>query len=566
MRRLLSPIAIGMLLVAGGCAHTADTLPSSAKTSTHVPVTFVIKVPQGATTASVRSPKYISPATQAISVNKQAFDVTPSSPNCATQSAVLLCSFTVDAPNLGPATFSITTYDQPLTSSGATQGNQLSTGSTTATIFAGQQNVVKATLNGVPAHATISIASASLTPPIGRQETAPINLDVRDADGYAIVGTYATPIYFETQGGYSYGLNFYINGSMGNTVYASSDVVQLQYSGHSVTTTTIIGFVGNPQNEVYSATFKPVPAFGPETSIPAADVGTDVVTSDLGQHVWFTEPSKGVLAVASSGSSSLIEIPMPSGGVPQHLTAIMYPYDEVLATESGVADVANVWYYNQMPTGPPGPAVYEHALSSANVGAYQVAAAWPNFASFAVTEGAVGKIAISNSSGVATEYATGAANSSPAGIVSNSSGGYYFTDSGASAIGSFSSNTNTITEYPVPSSGAAPTRMAIDEDWNVWFIEPGVSKVGHFTDPAHITEYPCSGVPVQVVTGQFASAVLTTSGDIDVYENATGNYVVMHPPASSAGPIVGMGFRGDGDAVLLRSNGTTSALQDLFYY
>jgi hypothetical protein len=108
--------------------------------------------------------------------------------------------------------------------------------------------------------------------------------------------------------------------------------------------------------------------------------------------------------------------------------------------------------------------------------------------------------------------------------------------------------------------------MAINQVWDVWFIEPGVSKVGHFTDPAHITEFPCSGVPVQVVTGQFASAVLTSSGDIDVYENATGNYVVMHPPASSAGPIAAMGLRADGDAVLLRSNGTASSLQDLFYY
>jgi virginiamycin B lyase len=560
MRRLLSSIATGMLFAAAACSHTSDSLPSPG---THVPVAFMIKVPQAGAAVSSRRPEYVSPATQAIAINKQAFNITPSSPNCATQNSNLICSFTVDAPNLGPATFTITTYDMPLTSTGATQGNQLSTGSTTATIFAGQQNTVKATLNGVPAHATISIAAADLTPPIGQQETVPVSLDVRDADGYAIVGTYATPIYLEFQGGYSYGVNFYVNGSMNGTVSTSSDVVQLQYSGHNVTSTTIIGFIGNAQNQVYSAAFKPVPGFGPETPIPAANVGTDIVTTDIGQHVWFTEPSKGDLAVSSAGSSSLIEIPMPSGGAPAHLTAIQYPLDEVLTTENGAADFANVWYYNQMPSGPPGPAVYEHPLSSASAGAYQVAAAGPNYASYAVTEGAVGKIAISTSNGI-TEYPTGVPNSSPAGIVWNS-GGYYFADTGANAIGSISSN-NTITEYPLPSSGAAPTRMAINEVWDVWFIEPGVSKVGHFTYPTQITEYPCSGVPVQVVAGQFASAVLTASGDIDVYENATGNYVVVHPPASSAGPIVGMGLRADGDAVLLRSNGTTSALQDLFYY
>lgn len=563
MKRLLSSIVTGMLLATAGCAHTAGHLPP-AKTTLHVPVTFLIKVPKAGAATRPRNPKYISPATQAIAINNQAFNVTPSSPNCTMGSADLLCSFTVDAPTLGVAIFTITTYDMPLTASGATQGNQLSTASTTATIFAGQENVVKATLNGVPAQVTVTIPNASLTPPIGQQETTPVSLDVRDADGYAIVGTYAIPIYLVFQGGYYYGVNFYINGLMGNTVYTSSDIVQMQYSGHNVTRTTIVGFVGNDQHQVYSATFQPVPSFGSETALPAANVGTDVVTTDLGTHVWFTEPSKGVLAVATNGSSSLTEIPMPSGGTPAHLTSIIYPYDEVLTTETGAADFANVWYQNQMPTGPPGPAVYEHPLPSAGVGAYQVAAAAPNYDTYAITEGAVGKIAIGGPTGPVTEYPTGVANSSPAGIVWNSAG-YYFADTGANAIGSVSSS-NTIREYPLPSSGAAPTRMTINGIWDTWFIEPGVSKVGHFTDPTQIQEYPCSGVPVQVVTGGSASAVLTSSGDIDVYENATGKYVVMHPPASSNGPIVGMGLRSDGDAVLLRSNGSTSALQDLFYY
>ena len=562
-RRSLSPIVIGMLLASAGCAHTSNPLPS-VKASAHVPVTFIIKVPTAGTTAASRTPKYISPATQAIAINKQAFNVTPSSPNCTTQNATLVCTFTVDATTLGVATFTITTYDMPLTSSGATQGNQLSTGSTTATIFAGQQNVVKATLNGVPAKVTMNIASTDLTPPIGQTENAPVTFDVRDADGYAIVGTYSTPLYLQFKGGYSYGVGFSVNGNLySSAVNSSSDVVQLQYSGHNVTTTTIVGYFGYPQTQFYSATFQPVPGFGTETSIPAPSVGTDVVATDLGKHVWFTEPSKGDLAVWSTDSSSLIEIPMPSGGVPAHLTAAAYPYDEVFTTETGVNDFANVWYYNQMPNGAPGPAVYEHTLPTANAGSYQVATD-SSGAGMVDTEGALGKIAAYTTNGI-IEYPTGAANSSPAGIVWNSAG-WYFADTGANAIGSFSANNNTITEYPLPTSGAGPTRMAINEIWDVWFIEPGVSKVGHFTYPTQIQEYPCSGVPVQVVTGQFASAVLTASGDIDVYENATGNYVVVHPPASSAGPIVGMGSRGDGDALLLRSNGTSTSLQDLYYY
>lgn len=108
--------------------------------------------------------------------------------------------------------------------------------------------------------------------------------------------------------------------------------------------------------------------------------------------------------------------------------------------------------------------------------------------------------------------------------------------------------------------------MSIDSVWEVWFTEPGVSKVGHFFDPASITELPCSGVPVQVVNGQFATAALMSNGDIDVYNNQSGQCVVAHVPVSSAGPIVAIGLRTDGDAVVLHSNGTTGSIQDFYYY
>lgn len=393
----------------------------------------------------MRGHLYVSPATQAIQINNQAFNVTPSSPNCVAQSTVLTCTFTVDAPNLGPATFGITTYDMPLAANGSVQGNQLSTGSTTATIQAGQANVVKATIYGVPSQVNISIAN--LTPPIGQQETTPLNFDIRDADGYAIVGQYSSPITLYFQGGYSYGLGFIKNGGTSSPsaqIVQSTDVISLTYSGHSVTTTSIVAVVGT--KNVYSATFTPQPSFGSETSVPTSLVGSDIVTTDIGQHVWFTEPAKGRLAVMAAGSSAITEIALPSGGVPTHLTASIYPEDEVYAAESGAAKYAIVQYYNQMPGGAPGPAVYEEPLSSASVGAYQVAAPTSNATSYAITESAVGKIALSSWNGVAgsgqynvTEYPTGVANSSPSGIVWNSAG-YYFADPGANAIGSFSTS------------------------------------------------------------------------------------------------------------------------------
>lgn len=71
---------------------------------------------------------------------------------------------------------------------------------------------------------------------------------------------------------------------------------------------------------------------------------------------------------------------------------------------------------------------------------------------------------------------------------------------------------------------------------------------------------------MQVVAGQFATAALMSNGDIDVYNDQTGQYVVAHAPASSAGAIVAMGIRSEGDAVVLHSNGTTGSIQDFYYY
>jgi hypothetical protein len=99
-------------------------------------VTFKLVIPTKAGAGSAahkRVPAYVSPTT---------------------------CTITITAPT-GTDTFEIDTYDQPNTGSGPCAGNDLSNSSFEATIVAGQNNVITATLGGVPASVTVTPLASS---------------------------------------------------------------------------------------------------------------------------------------------------------------------------------------------------------------------------------------------------------------------------------------------------------------------------------------------------------------------------------------------------------------------
>ncbi|HXW76671.1 MAG TPA: alkaline phosphatase family protein [Candidatus Eremiobacteraceae bacterium] len=181
-------------VIAAGCTGTA---PRSAGPASASPgageygASLTLKIPQRGAQAKKDEKNFLSPATQSvvISINgatPTVANLTPSSPNCtpASGQTPLTCSVPVPAAP-GNATFAISTYDQP---NGA--GNELSTGSVSATISAGQQNTVTATLNGIVK--SIALTLAYPTPPEWTATTSPVVVNAMDADGDTITsGNYA---------------------------------------------------------------------------------------------------------------------------------------------------------------------------------------------------------------------------------------------------------------------------------------------------------------------------------------------------------------------------------------
>src|SRR5581483_10333818 len=113
------------LAVLAGCSggNHATALPPSAgspSSKARVPAVFKIIIPPKSTTSSqTRSPKYISPSTQSISIAVNGNppvvqNITTGGPGCDTPTVIspTTCTVTVNAPP-GNDSFVITTYDQP---------------------------------------------------------------------------------------------------------------------------------------------------------------------------------------------------------------------------------------------------------------------------------------------------------------------------------------------------------------------------------------------------------------------------------------------------------------------
>jgi hypothetical protein len=559
----------------GGALHATPTVSVQ-----HPTAQLFLKVPAAGTTSIRRGRHYVSPATQSIDIatslyglppTDARFNVSPTAPNCSGSTSGTTCTFTIVASAVGQNQFTISTYDQPLSSSGATQGNVLSTGSFSAPIASGTANVVKATLSGVPASATIVLSQPN--PPVGTPATIPLSIAVYDADGYAIVGQYATAVSLEITSDPPASFGFSFNGISGPAMNlgSSNDTtgIALLYSGYDTIAATLSAVTwSNGQVTLGSTSFRPTPTYGSETPIATSLVGSDFTSTQpltaSNPTLWFTEPAKGLLASMVDGSSAITEIAMPSGGTPQHLTTDGYPNYNIGVSESNNT-LAQVNGTNVVET--------PLAFSNAGVNGMWITDYSPP--EYYLAEGARGAIAVVTGSGPSAtqvEYADNVPGSAPAKVIDD--GGVFFTDPGANAIGQLTSS-HTFAWYPRP-SGAAPQDIGVSEivisvNYEravLWFTEPGSSKLATFsTDtPASVTEYACSGVPIAMAVDTYGIVVLTQNGDLDVFTTDTGERSVYTPPSSSAGPIVNVFAAGYGKAVLVRSNGTSSSFQDFRYY
>lgn len=544
--RLCAIAAATALSACSGQAGSVVPAPHTAK------VSFVLEVPR-ATAAGARAPAYISAGTKAVSVNQQTFNATPTTGGCATGANGLQCRFVIDAPLGTNVAFVVTAYDQTLTAGGAAQGNVLSTGTAYATIVEGAANVVQVTLLGTPAHVDLTLADPS--PPIGTAATIPLTFDAKDAAGYSIVGTFSSAIQLSNNG--SGPLQFTVNGSTSPSalIAAASDTVVLEYPGHFVLTTTI---TANLQFAAYgtyigSTVFSPRPGFGPELAVHTSLVGASAWRDESYEHrTWFTEPQKTSLATYPAGGA-ILEIPMPSGRAPQRIDGDPMT---IRWTESG----SGLGWHQSDPNFPT--LVFEHVVSASDVGVYQIGGVDQNIDTF-YTEMTAGKIGKYATNGQVTEYPTGRAGSTPAGMAYADGSSFWFADPGADAIGRVTT-AGGVTWYDVPTSAAHPTEITpSDGNQHWWFTEPGISKIASLDNNGVMHEYASGGVPVAIVANQVGIFVLTADHTIEDYDPQTGTYIVFTPPASANGPAIGIGIGGADAVLVLRSDGTNGSLQDL---
>jgi hypothetical protein len=180
-----------VLTACGGGSSVPHSAASGPTT-----VTFKIDKPLGTSAANRRSPKYISPATTALTIDvKQngssiggypvTAQLTPTSNGCSSTLASTLCQVTLPlAP--GSYTATLTTADANNTT--------LSAQTISFTIVAGQNNVVPLILSGIPyaigvttgGYAVTGSASSGLT--LYGTATQPILVSAFDADGNIIIG------------------------------------------------------------------------------------------------------------------------------------------------------------------------------------------------------------------------------------------------------------------------------------------------------------------------------------------------------------------------------------------
>ena len=155
--------------------------PSAPPASGPASVDISIAVPSATSaSAKTRAPRYVSAATKSAVVSYPGGRQTA---ECTTTCALVL------SVNPGMVPFDVALYDAP----GGT-GHVLSSGSTTASIVAGQPNTLKVAFAGVVAHVTVSLANTTVT--AGTPATIAVNVSAQDAAGYTIVGPdpYAAPI------------------------------------------------------------------------------------------------------------------------------------------------------------------------------------------------------------------------------------------------------------------------------------------------------------------------------------------------------------------------------------
>ena len=260
MKTMRTFAVLGALAFAAGCAGTgqvgspppvnapAPQVASNDATSAQVAgqpdagskgtLTFQISVPKNSNHSSKGS--YVSPGSQGLllvitgraNVTK-AFGLTPHSPGCTKASRSLDCTISLDL-KAGSYTTNLELYDlAPVHGQIPSGAHLLSTAlNIPFSITGGQSTSITPSFQGVPS----AIAVGGFPSTCSAFPATPFSVTVADADAYAIVGTYATPLTL-TDSDTSGATTIATSGKdkpPPNVLLSSSDVATIAWNGNPI--------------------------------------------------------------------------------------------------------------------------------------------------------------------------------------------------------------------------------------------------------------------------------------------------------------------------------------------
>jgi len=315
-------------------AHAAPTPAVSAAPGATAQVTIAITIPSRTANGVTRSPKFVSPSAQSVSIavypvtggviagspsSTANQDLTSSSPGCSGGSPNV-CLITMGAA-VGIDAFGITTY-QNIGEGGAILSQLAPTVATERTIVEGVTNVVlPLALSGVPASLAVSAAAAT-TFTGGNPANIPYTVVASDAAGNTIIGNapYTTAITPTTSDGTAFTFS-------PSSITSPNTAVTLQYNGNATARTNTFGATaGALTAPTISLAFTPAAlgitcsagctnltnATTPYTlTVTEGGLNSAVTVSGSGASCNF-DPSASV--TMAGGSGSLNVYPNPAGG------------------------------------------------------------------------------------------------------------------------------------------------------------------------------------------------------------------------------------------------------------
>ncbi len=349
-------------LLASCGARSAAVLPVGSHGSSGTSAALRIVIPKATGTSSkTRSPRYVSPATQSMTVVvtqhsggapvlNETVGLTPTSTGCSSTLTSTIC--TLNLP-LGPGTYDMTlsTYDGYDSAHGTATGTELSAGQDIDfTIVAGQANTISVTLSGIPASlAVFSIASGVHGSQVDGFTvygfaTQKLMVEALDPDGDVIIGpgspaftiasssgsaftianpATATPNTFAlTAAGAGGSETFTVTAAYGDSTCSTAGAVcTVSFSATSSLATVFVANYGANDVTVYA------PPYGAPTA---------TVSNSLTSPVAVTTDASGDLFVGTNASASIYVFAPPYTGTP---TAAgpngVYAVSDVLVSPSG---------------------------------------------------------------------------------------------------------------------------------------------------------------------------------------------------------------------------------------